>query len=187
MKFNKTTIPGVCIVENDPYNDCRGSFLKVFYKEAFSEQGLEYIFEEMFFSVSAKGVIRGIHFQGPPNGSSKLLFVPSGSILSVALDIRKGSPAYGDFVSIELSDRNNKSMFIPEGCASGFLSLNNNTNVTYLTTALYQHDQDYGIRWDSFGMKWGIEDPILSERDKGLPGLNAFNTPFCQRGSSCGC
>jgi len=176
MKFGKTKIPGVFIIEIDTFSDERGSFIKIFHEKTFKEFKLDCEFREVFYSISNKNVIRGMHFQNPPYDHSKLIHVPFGSILDVVLDIRKGSPTFGDFIDIELS--NNKSIYIPKGCAHGFLSLENNTNTTYLQTTIHKPDFDCGIKWNSFEMNWPIKNPMISERDHRFVAFNDFKSPF---------
>ncbi len=119
-----------------------------------------------------------MHFQIPPAAHVKLVYVTSGIILDVVLDIRKGSPTYGKYISAELSEKNRKMMYIPIGCAHGFLSLKNNSCVIYLQTTMYSKDNDAGIHIDSFGMDWGVSSPIMSTRDQAFPALQEFKTPF---------
>lgn len=183
MKFSKTKITGVFIIEIDVFSDERGSLLKIFHEKTFKELKLDCEFKEFFYSISNKNVLRGMHFQIPPYDHSKLIHVPFGSILDVVLDIRKGSPTFGDCINVELSDRNSKSIYIPRGCAHGFLSLENNTNTTYLQTTIHKPDFDYGIKWNSFGMNWPIKNPIISKRDQQFVEFESFDSPFMFRGN----
>ena len=178
MKIEKTKLPGVYILEPEVSKDNRGIFMKPFNKNLFDQNGLVSNFEENFYSISNKNVIRGMHFQIPPQQYVKIVYVPHGSILDVVLDLRKNSPTYGQHISLELSDKNNKMIYIPTGCAHGFLSLEDNSCTMYLQTKIYSAEYDKGIAVDSFNMDWGITNPILSDRDADFPKLNEFDSPF---------
>lgn len=178
MKFKKTKIQGVFVIEIDTFSDQRGSFFKIFHEKTFKELKLDCEFKELFYSISKKNVIRGMHFQISPYDHSKLIYVPFGSIIDVVLDIRKGSPTFGEYINIELSNSNYKSIYIPRGCAHGFLSLENNTNTTYLQTSMHNPDFDYGIKWNSFGMNWPVKNPIISKRDQQFVEFKNFDSPF---------
>ncbi len=161
----ETPIQGLRILEILSYNDSRGSFTKVFNSDAFLEAGLATNFVESYYSVSARNVIRGMHFQIPPGGHTKLVHVNSGKITDVVLDIRRGSKTFGEYFKIEISSQDNLLIYIPEGCAHGFLSMRDDTMVTYMQTSVYSSELDQGIKYDSFGFNWGIDQPIVSERD----------------------
>ncbi len=178
MIFNKTKIDGLYIIEPDVFSDERGSLIKPFHKETFIKNGLDFIFEESLYTLSKKGVLKGMHFQSPPKDQSKLVYVQSGAILDVILDIRKKSPTYGQYISVELSDKNHKMVYLPEGCAHGFLSLEDNSCVGYLQSKMLSKTDEGGVRLDSFGMDWGVKNPIISTRDQAFPALEDFKTPF---------
>jgi dTDP-4-dehydrorhamnose 3,5-epimerase/CDP-3, 6-dideoxy-D-glycero-D-glycero-4-hexulose-5-epimerase len=173
-----TDLPDVYVLEPKIFNDERGQFIKVFNSKTFSDESLSFIVAESYYSISHKDVIRGMHFQTPPAAHAKLVYVTRGSIADVILDIRKDSPTYGKYISIALSAENRRMVYIPEGFAHGFMSHENETCVVYLQTTGYSPESDGGIKFDSFGMDWGIADPIVSSRDKGFPGLEQFITPF---------
>jgi dTDP-4-dehydrorhamnose 3,5-epimerase len=178
MNFVQTKLEGVWLIEPREICDDRGAFIKVLHKSTFEQHGLAAVFVESYYSTSKKDVIRGMHFQIPPMDHVKLVYVTHGSILDVVLDIREGSPTYGDYITEELSTKNRRIMYIPKGCAHGFLSLEDDSNVTYLQTTMYAPDQDSGIRVDSFGMKWDVSEPIISVRDQAFSPLADFKTPF---------
>ena len=178
MKVTPTKLDGVFIVETDSFEDERGVFIKIFHLDFFKKNNLDSDFKESFYSISKKNVIRGMHFHLPPKDHAKLVYVTSGSILDVVLDLRKKSPTYGNFIEIELSQKNRKMIYIPPGCAHGFLSLEDNSCTVYLQTDMYSPEHDSGIRLDSFGMSWGIKKPIISKRDQGFLALADFKTPF---------
>jgi dTDP-4-dehydrorhamnose 3,5-epimerase len=176
MIVKETILEGVYELENKKHEDHRGSFIKIFHKGVFEENGLEHEFKESFYSVSKKNVLRGMHFQKPPHDHAKLVYVTDGEILDVAVDIRKGSPTFGKFYSTSLSDLNVKSLYMNKGFAHGFLTLSESATVTYLTTSEHAPEADSGIRWDSFGFDWcGVINPIISERDSRFLGLDSIN------------
>lgn len=177
MKLNDTEIEGVFIIENFNFNDERGGFIKVFSENLFLKEDISFIPKEIYYSISKKNVIRGMHFQLPPFEHAKLIYVTFGSIRDVVLDIRNNSRTYGKAISVELVAHNN-SIFIPVGCAHGFKSLVEDTVVVYNQTSCYSKDHDAGLLWNSFGFDWKIEKPIISERDKLFPILKDYNSPF---------
>lgn len=118
-----------------------------------------------------------MHFQAPPQDHEKLVYVTSGEILDVILDLRKQSAGYGRFITLRLSEYGS-SVFIPKGCAHGFLALSDSATVVYNVTTVYDPKADQGIRWDSFGFDWPVTTPILSARDKGFIGFEQFQSPF---------
>ncbi len=178
MKFTKTKLNGVFIIEPNVLEDQRGQFIKVFNKESFAMEKLSFNLEESYFSLSKKNVIRGMHFQTPPRDHTKLVYATHGAIIDVVLDIRVGSPTYGKYIKIELSEQNHTVIYIPSGFAHGFLSLKNNSLVVYLQTSGYSPANDGGIRADSFKMRWNVARPIVSNRDKSFPPLGKFKSPF---------
>lgn len=178
MKTEQTALAGVYIVHQDLFEDERGTFTKIFNSDVFDAAGLTANFRESYYSVSKKDVIRGMHFQIPPNDHTKLVYVTNGVITDVVLDIRKGSPTYGQFISIELSAENRKMTYIPPGFAHGFLSLQDGTSVTYLQTTVHSPDHDRGVHVNSFNMAWAVAAPIMSQRDQSFPSLKDFQTPF---------
>jgi len=177
MRFNETRIPGAYVLENEAFRDCRGDFIKIFHKNSFRPLVSDCDLREIFFSESHQGVIRGMHFQLPPAGHSKIVSVVSGSIFDVILDLRTNSPEYGKHKTLLLSRHNNNSIYIPCGCAHGFYSLTDSV-VIYMTTAEYSKEFDTGLRWDSFGANWPCEGPVLSERDMAFIPFKDFKSPF---------
>lgn len=178
MKIIDTEISGLKIIEPRIFEDTRGKFIKTFTNDFFQENGLNIDIKESYYSISHKDVIRGMHFQTPPYEHVKLVYVPFGKIIDVVLDIRKDSPTYGKYFSIELSSDNGKIVIIPKGLAHGFKSLQDNTNVTYMQTTCYAPNNDAGIQFDSFGFEWKSENPKISDRDISFESFNAFKTPF---------
>ncbi len=178
MKKRETKIDGVYLVKNIVHEDERGSFSKIFNEDLFRNLGLNNEFKENFYSTSKKDVIRGMHFQLPPHDHDKLVYVLSGSIIDVVLDLRKNSLTYGSCDSFTIHGGLRDSVFIPKGCAHGFLSLQDETTVGYLTSSCYNPESDSGICWDSIPYDWGLENPVVSERDSKLIELTKFDSPF---------
>jgi dTDP-4-dehydrorhamnose 3,5-epimerase len=178
MDFIETAIPGLFIIKPRVFEDSRGVFVKNFQAAKFESRGLESGFRELFYSYSRKGVIRGMHFQKPPHDHAKLVYVTAGAVRDVIVDLRRGSPAYGQAVSAELSAVNHQAVYIPRGCAHGFLSLEDGSCVNYLQTTEHEPSADSGIRYDSFGFDWECAAPVLSDRDRAFPSFADFDTPF---------
>lgn len=180
MTIEKTLLKDVFIFNNFNVNDDRGVFVKTFNKNAFNELKLNFEIRESYFSISKRNVIRGMHFQLPPHDHEKLVYVPKGAILDVVVDLRKKSPTYGKHISVELSDQNKKSIFIPKGFAHGFKSLLDDTITVYNVATEYNTSADTGIHYNSFGFDWKVDKPIISQRDFTFESLNNFckNNPF---------
>lgn len=169
-KIKKTIIDGLYIVEGVDFPDNRGSLVKPFSTMFF--EGIYDInlnFKETWFTKSHQGVIRAMHLQVGDFSCEKLIYVLQGSIQDVVLDLRKKSPTYGIYFDIELSERNPIGLYIPKGCAHGYKVIEDNSITMYMSTEVNSPKDDIGIRWDSFGYDWNIENPILSDRDKNLP------------------
>lgn len=173
MRIERTFIEGLIIIIPDMHLDSRGSFMKVMNKDFFKEHNLEYEFCENYFSVSKKNVIRGMHFQIPPAHHTKVVYLNQGSIMDVVLDLRSDSATFGKFFRCNINTSEPKILYIPVGCAHGFLSYEDNTIVSYLQTACYDSNCDKGIKYDSFGMDWNVKNPILSFRDSAFPDFNS--------------
>lgn len=180
MNIESTALEGVYIINNFVAQDERGTFVKTYNKQNFENDGLHFEIRESYFSISQKDVIRGMHFQLPPNDHEKLVYVPVGSILDVVVDLRKNSLTYKKFISIELSAANKKSIFIPKGLAHGFKSMEDNTITVYNVGTEYDSTSDQGIQFDSFGFDWKVDAVIMSARDKQFMTLDRFceNNPF---------
>lgn len=169
MLITPTLLDGVFEIENKVFEDFRGKFVKTFHDDTFRSNGLECDFKESFYSVSKKGVLRGMHFQTTPHDHAKLVYVTSGKILDVAVDIRKGSETFGKYFATTLSNDNAKALYMAKGFAHGFLTLSDTATVVYLTTTVHSPEHDSGIRWDSFGFDWQssyIDQSLISDRDK---------------------
>lgn len=173
-----TKLDGVYIIENIVFKDQRGVFCKTFNSEAFSEKKLCSAFKESYYSISQKNVIRGMHFQLPPHDHHKLVYVPHGEVMDVILDLRNNSDTFGEYITVNLSKKNKSSVYIPKGLAHGFKSLQDNTIAVYNVSTVYNENSDSGIHWNSFGLDWEIDEPIISKKDRKLIKLKDFDTPF---------
>lgn len=169
MKFILTAIEPVTIVKPDVFSDGRGSFVKTFADDWFRERKIEFCPRESYYSLSKQLVIRGMHFQTGRDECSKLVYVTQGEIVDVILDIRPGSVTMGEYVEVVLSQKNKKAVFVPEGMAHGFAVLSKAATVVYSQSKVYSPANYAGIRWNSFGFKWPVSKPILSEKDRNLP------------------
>ena len=170
MKIENTNIEKVKIIRPKVFEDSRGSFFETYKFNVFLDEGLPSEFVQDNEVRSKKNVIRGLHYQlDKPQG--KLVRVVHGNILDVAVDIRIGSPTFGQYHMVELSAENKKIFFVPEGFAHGYLVTSQESIVLYKCTNIYNAKDEYGIRWDdaTIGVAWGNKNPILSERDKNLP------------------
>ncbi len=174
MKVRETTLPGVRVIEPRVLGDERGFFLETFNTRALEGSGVPSIFVQDNHSRSAKGVVRGLHYQ-LKNPQGKLIHVARGSIFDVAVDIRVGSPNFGQWYGIELNDENLISLWIPPGFAHGFCALSDVADVMYKCTTLYDGDDDRGVAWNDsrIGIEWPVEDPIVSAKDARHAGLES--------------
>lgn len=183
MEIIKTSIEGPLIIEPRIFGDSRGYFFESFNaKEFTSKTGLNITFVQDNESQSHYGVVRGLHFQMPPYTQSKLLRVVKGTVLDVAVDIRKGSPTYGKHVSVELSGENHRQFFIPKGFAHGFAVLSDDAIFQYKCDDFYAPGHEGAIRWNDpdIAIDWGIseQNAELSEKDGKNPFLKDFDSPF---------
>ena len=158
--------------------DMRGRFVKIFHEPSYAALGLETNFAEEYYSVSHKNVIRGLHFQVPPMDHVKMVYCLEGHALDVVLDLRVGSPTYGQFETFELNSINSSSIYIPKGMAHGFCALSENTIMVYKVSTVYSPEHDAGILWNSVGIPWPIRDAVLSVRDQDFSTFADFNSPF---------
>ena len=182
FKFNETKIKGVYIIEPKVFGDNRGYFMETYNKEHFVEAGLTMDFVLDNESSSSKGVLRGLHFQ-TKHTQGKLVRVTKGEVFDVAVDLRKGSPTYGQWEGVVLSAENKKQFYIPEGFAHGFLVLSDHAIFNYKCTDFYCPEGEGGVLWNDpdIGIEWpleGIDNIILSEKDKVHPGLKDLDVPF---------
>ena len=183
MDITPTAIPDVRVIEPKRFGDHRGFFSEVYSKPALAEAGIDLDFVQDNHSLSGqRGTVRGLHFQQPPFAQDKLIRVVRGRVLDVAVDLRKGSPTYGQHVAVELSAENWKQLLVPVGFAHGFATLESDTEVLYKVTARYAPETDAGIFWSDpdLGIRWGIDpdEALLSEKDRKLPRLADLESPF---------
>mgnify|MGYP006121285835 CR=1 FL=1 len=182
MKFIKTEISDVYIIEPSVFGDNRGYFLESFNLEKFEENVYPIKFVQDNESKSSKGVLRGLHFQKPPFNQAKLVRCIEGRVMDVAVDIRKGSPTYGKHVAIELTGENKKQLFVPRGFAHGFSVLSDTAVFAYKVDNTYAPEFDAGIRWNDkqLNIQWGMEDSkvVISAKDTELPFFTEFESPF---------
>ncbi|MHB1709464.1 MAG: dTDP-4-dehydrorhamnose 3,5-epimerase family protein [Thermoplasmataceae archaeon] len=178
MKIEELELEGAMLIEKDMSRDERGMFFKPYSREEFASVGVDMRVEEVFYSVSRKNVIRGMHFQCPPFSQGKLVSVVRGEITDVLLDLRNDSKLYGKHITVALSENYRKMLFIPRGIAHGFLSKTENTVVLYMVDSPYSPTDEDGVRYDSFGYNWEAEKPILSSRDLGFNKFDRFESPF---------
>ena len=182
MKFIKTKISDVIIIEPTVFGDNRGYFLESYNKKKFEEVVGKTFFIQDNESKSSKGVLRGLHFQKPPFEQAKLVRCIEGEVLDVAVDIRKNSKTYGDHVAVLLSGKNKRQLFVPRGFAHGFLVLSDSATFAYKVDNNYAPDYDAGIRWNDkeLNIQWGLIDSIvkISAKDAELPFLSEFESPF---------
>ncbi|HBG40969.1 MAG TPA: dTDP-4-dehydrorhamnose 3,5-epimerase, partial [Porphyromonadaceae bacterium] len=178
MTIIPTTIPSVVIIEPKVFGDERGYFFESFSEKIFREKVCDTHFVQDNESKSSYGVLRGLHFQKPPFAQAKLVRVIKGAVLDVAVDIRKGSPTFGQHVAVELTAENKRQLFLPRGFAHGFVVLSPETLFQYKCDEYYHPESEGGIRWDDPSLKidWKIaeKDILLSEKDKKNPFLQEF-------------
>jgi len=182
MKFIKTEISDVYIIEPSVFGDDRGYFLESFNLDKFEENVCPIKFVQDNESKSSKGVLRGLHFQKPPFNQAKLVRCIEGNVMDVAVDIRKGSPTYGKHVAVELSGENKRQLFVPRGFAHGFAVLSESAVFAYKVDNTYAPEYDSGIRYDDteLNIDWGFsnEEVQLSEKDKNLVNFIDLDSPF---------
>ena len=185
MELIKTEIDGVVIIEPDVFGDHRGYFMETYNKEKYEALGItnDFVQDNMSFSAQ-KGTLRGLHFQNAPMAQAKLVSCTKGTVIDVAVDIRKGSPTYGKWVSVELSAENKRQFYIPRGFAHGFLTLTDDVEFRYKVDNFYSKEHDRGIRYDdpTCNVDWGSLldgiEPILSDKDKNGPTLDQSDCNF---------
>ncbi|BCK88819.1 dTDP-4-dehydrorhamnose 3,5-epimerase [Sideroxyarcus emersonii] len=160
------------------FDDARGRFVKVFHEQAFAAQGLETGFAEEYYSVSHKNVIRGLHFQLPPMDHVKMVYCVAGEVMDAVVDLRAGSPTYGQFDLFELSAAKANSIYIPKGMAHGFCARSDQAIMVYKVGTIYSPAHDAGVLWNSVGIPWPTTEAILSARDQSFPSFDKFASPF---------
>lgn len=178
MKLIETKIPGFFKIRPQIHEDNRGNFVKIFQKSVYSKYFAETDFVEEYYSSSVKGVVRGLHFQLPPHDLAKVVCCLRGKIFDVVLDMRIGSPTYGNYETVILEANENSLLYIPSGLAHGFCVLSDNASLLYKVTAEYSAEHDSGILWNSVSIHWPINNPIISKRDANFVSFDSFKSPF---------
>ncbi len=175
MNIIKTILNGVLIIEDNSYNDNRGWFKETYNKDKFNECGIDYNFVQDNHSFSKeKGTLRGIHFQIGEGAQTKLVRCTRGSVLDVVVDLRKDSPTFKQWISVILTDDNNKQLLIPKGFGHGFLTLTSNVEFQYKVDNYYSSEHDRSLLYcdEDIGIDWQIKNPIVSDKDLNAKNLN---------------
>ncbi|MEB2777653.1 dTDP-4-dehydrorhamnose 3,5-epimerase [Algoriphagus sp. D3-2-R+10] len=178
MEVFETNLKGCFVLKPKTFTDSRGALTKIFHKPTFEALGMPVNFPEEYYSVSSKGVVRGLHFQIPPDDHAKCVSCLYGSIFDVVVDIRKSSPTFGQYYSLVLDSRSPALLYIPSGMAHGFVALEESSIFLNRTTTVYSQECDSGIRWDSCGIDWPEMEYIVSDKDQKMPSLKDYDSPF---------
>lgn len=178
MKFNPTKMAGCFEILPRMSEDLRGRFVKPFQYSLMKAQGLDIDFREEFYSVSSKGVLRGLHFQTPPQDQVKVVYCVQGAAFDVLVDLRKNSQTFGQFECFELSAKRCNVLYLPRGIAHGFYAREDQTTLVYKVTSEYSPENDDGILWNSMNIPWPTLKPILSPRDETFPRFLDYKSPF---------
>ncbi len=176
MIFTPLALPGVVLIQPTPHADDRGRFTRVFCAGEFAANGIALPVAQCNVSTNRhRGTLRGLHYQTAPHGEAKLVRVSRGAIFDVIVDLRPDSPRRGQWLAVELSEANGHMLYIPDGLAHGFQTLQDDTTVDYIMSAPYEPSAAAGLRWNDpgLGITWPIPSPILSDRDKGFPDWQA--------------
>lgn len=171
MKIKHTEFPGLLVIEPNVFQDNRGYFYESFRKDELKNNGIDVDFVQDNQSKSTKGVLRGLHYQ-LNYGQGKLVRCSLGEIFDVALDIRKGSPTFGNVFTKLLNDKEHTSLYIPPGFAHGFCVVSDSAIFEYKCTNVYHPEDEYGIHWNNEKIKWPISEPVMSDRDQSFLPLN---------------
>ena len=180
MLIEETALPGVKILTPRRFGDARGFFSETWNRAVLAEHGIDLDFVQDNQSLSmAENTVRGLHFQAPPFAQAKLVRCGRGALWDVVVDIRRGSPTFGQWVGVELTAGNGRQLLVPVGCLHGFATRAPDTEILYKCTAAYAPQADGAVHWDSCGIDWGLTGaPVLSDKDAAAPPLAAFDSPF---------
>ncbi|MDW4498115.1 dTDP-4-dehydrorhamnose 3,5-epimerase [Sulfitobacter sp. D35] len=183
MLVERTKLDGVLLLTPKRFGDQRGFFSESWSRRQFEAEGLTFDWVQDNHSLSAQtGTVRGLHFQSPPHAQDKLVRCGRGALFDVAVDIRKGSPTFGDWVGVELSFENGKQLLVPAGFLHGFVTRQPDTEIIYKCSDYYAPECDGAVHYDSpeIGIDWGLGgiDPVLSDKDSAAPTLSNFDSPF---------
>lgn len=185
MKAIPTKLEGVVLLEPQVFGDHRGYFMESYHEGKLKELGIpdRFVQDNESFT-KAKGTVRGLHFQNAPMAQSKLVRVQRGAVMDVAVDLRKGSPTYLEWIGVELSEQNKRMLYIPRGFAHGFVTRTDDVIFQYKVDHFYSPSDDRSIRYDepAIGVDWGTADPILSEKDRNAPSLKDSDCNFMYGG-----
>ncbi len=184
FQFKRLEIPELVLIEAQAFEDGRGFFTEAYKKTEFSAIGIQQVFVQDNYSYSVRGTLRGLHYQKHPKAQAKLVTVLRGEMFDVVLDIRKGSPTYGQWVGVVLTGQKHHMLYIPVGFAHGFCVLSEEADILYKVTQEYEPTLDRGILWNDpkVGIRWPIEKPVLSAKDAQLPLLNEADNDFVCEG-----
>lgn len=178
MQIYEIEIPKCFEIVSEKFEDARGKFVKTLHNDIFVAHGIQNFFLEEYYSKSYHNVLRGLHFQIPPYDHIKMIYCVAGQVMDAIIDLRYGSPTYGEYRTFELSDANAKILVLDKGIAHGFYTLSQEAIVMYKVSSVYAQDYDKGILWNSVGIPWPTDRPLLSERDKSFPTFHDFKSPF---------
>lgn len=180
MQIEQTPLPGVKLLTPARFGDARGFFSESYSRKVLAEHGITLEFVQDNHSMSAQtGTVRGLHFQAPPHAQDKLVRCGRGRLFDVAVDIRKGSPTYGQWTGVELSFENGKQLLVPKGFLHGFVTREPDTEIVYKCSDYYAPECDGAVHWDSCGIDWSFEgNPMISAKDAVAGTLAEFDSPF---------
>jgi dTDP-4-dehydrorhamnose 3,5-epimerase len=181
LDVQTTSLSGVLILSPIRHGDARGFFSESWNRQRMRDAGIDIDFVQDNHSLSAKtGTVRGLHFQSPPHAQAKLVRCGKGALYDVAVDIRRGSPTYGNWVGVDLSFENGRQLLVPAGFLHGFVTRSDDTEIIYKCSDYYSPECDGAVRWDSCGIDWGIaaDNVLLSAKDASAPALADFESPF---------
>jgi dTDP-4-dehydrorhamnose 3,5-epimerase len=178
MQKIDTPLSGCFILQPRVFEDARGRLVKTYHENTYRDLDLGTEFGEEYYSISAIGVLRGLHFQVPPHAQVKCVTCIHGKIFDAVVDLRKNSPTYKQSFSVLLDSDKATMLYVPEGFAHGLMALTEKAVFLNRTSEVYNAETDMGIRWDSCGISWPMENPILSEKDKTWMTLSEFDSPF---------
>jgi dTDP-4-dehydrorhamnose 3,5-epimerase len=180
FRFTPTDISGVIVIDPPVFPDDRGFFMESYKRSEFAAGGINETFVQCNQSKSARGILRGLHYQKNPKAQAKLVRALSGEIYDVAVDLRKGSSTYGKWTTVILSAENKKMLFVPVGFAHGFCVTSGDAEMLYMTTEEYAPDLEAGVLWDDpdLAIEWPVANPVLSARDRAWPRLRDADNTF---------
>ena len=180
MQIEPTPLSGVLILTSARHGDARGFFSESWNRRTLSQAGVdlpEFVQDNHSMSMQA-GTLRGMHYQAPPHAQGKLVRCGRGSLFDVAVDVRRGSPTFGQWFGVELSFENGRQLWIPAGFLHGFVTREPQTEIVYKCTDHYDKASDGAVAWDSLGIDWGVTEPLLSDKDCAAPAFADWTSPF---------